>query len=157
SQYQSFAVRSSNSRTKQCPAKKSFSLARPAKTATTSPTRTSVSTPSASSGRSTAPAATATSSTRKRSRCASIPRAWEPEMASVEVVERRSFPGRVTQFYHEVQDEMRKVTWPDRAQLKDTTIKIIIFVLFIGAVIGAIDLILQLIFVQGIPSLFSRR
>ena len=78
-------------------------------------------------------------------------------MASVEVVERRNFPSRVSQFYHEVQDEMRKVTWPDRAQLKDTTIKIIIFVLFIGAVIGAIDLILQLIFVQGIPSLFSRR
>jgi len=60
-------------------------------------------------------------------------------------------------FYHEVQDEMRKVTWPDRPQLKDTTIKIIIFVLFLGAVIGAIDLILQLILVQGVPSLFSRR
>ena len=28
---------------------------------------------------------------------------------------------------------------------------------FIGAVIGAIDLILQLTLVQGIPSLFSRR
>ena len=78
-------------------------------------------------------------------------------MASVEVVERRNLPGRVMQFYHEVQDEMRKVTWPDRAQLKDTTIKIIIFVLFIGAVIGAIDLVLQLIFVQGLPNLFSRK
>jgi len=78
-------------------------------------------------------------------------------MASVEVVERRNLPGRVMQFYHEVQDEMRKVTWPDRAQLKDTTIKIIIFVLFIGAVIGVIDLILQLILVQGIPNLFSRK
>ena len=76
---------------------------------------------------------------------------------SVEVVEQRSFPGRVVQFYHDVQDEMRKVTWPDRAQLKDTTIKIIIFVLFLGAIIGAIDLILQLILVQGIPSLFARR
>ena len=63
----------------------------------------------------------------------------------------------LVQFYHEVQDEMRKVTWPDRAQLKDTTIKIIIFVLFLGAVIGAIDLVMQLIFVQGIPSLFTRR
>jgi preprotein translocase subunit SecE len=76
---------------------------------------------------------------------------------AVEVVERRNLPGRVVQFYHEVQDEMRKVTWPDRAQLKVTTIKIIIFVLFLGAVIGAIDLLLQLILVQGIPSLFSRR
>jgi preprotein translocase subunit SecE len=76
---------------------------------------------------------------------------------AVEVVERKNFLGRVIQLNHEVQDEMRKVTWPDRAQLKDTTIKIIIFVLFLGAVIGAIDLILQLILVQGIPSLFSRR
>lgn len=76
---------------------------------------------------------------------------------AVEVVERRSVPRRLVQFYHEVQDEMRKVTWPDRTQLKDTTIKIIIFVLFIGAVIGMIDLILQLILVQGIPSLFAAR
>jgi len=76
---------------------------------------------------------------------------------AVEIVERRSLPSRIVQLYHEVQDEMRKVTWPDRPQLKDTTIKIIIFVLFIGAVIGMIDLVLQLILVQGIPSLFSRR
>ena len=76
---------------------------------------------------------------------------------AVEVAERReSFPARVATFYQEVVTEMRKVTWPDREQLKDTTIKIIIFVLFIGAVIGLIDLALQLIFVQGIPSLFSR-
>ena len=78
-------------------------------------------------------------------------------MASVEVVERKSFPGRLVQFYHEVQDEMRKVTWPDRAQLKDTTIKIIIFVLFIGAVLGVVDVLLQLILVEGIPSLFKGR
>ena len=76
---------------------------------------------------------------------------------AVEVVERRSFPNRLAQFYQDVQDEMRKVTWPDRAQLKDTTIKIIIFVLFMGAVIGLIDLFLQLVLVRGIPSLFSGR
>jgi preprotein translocase subunit SecE len=75
---------------------------------------------------------------------------------AVEVVERRSVPSRIVQFYQEVQDEMRKVTWPDRAQLKDTTIKIIIFVLFIGAVIGIIDLIMQMVLVRGIPSLFGR-
>jgi len=76
---------------------------------------------------------------------------------SVEVVERKSMPARVMQFYHEVKDEMRKVTWPDRAQLKDTTIKIIIFVLFIGAVLGIVDVILQLILVEGLPSLFKGR
>ncbi len=77
---------------------------------------------------------------------------------AVEVVQRReSLPVRVATFYQEVVTEMRKVTWPDREQLKDTTIKIIIFVLFIAAILGLIDLALQLILVQGIPSLFSGR
>ena len=74
---------------------------------------------------------------------------------AVEVATRApSFPVRVATFYQEVVTEMRKVTWPDRDQLKDTTIKIIIFVLFIGAVIGILDVLLQLILVEGIPSLF---
>ena len=76
---------------------------------------------------------------------------------AVEVVERGSVPTRVARFYQEVQDEMRKVTWPDRAQLKDTTIKIIIFVLFLGAVIGMVDVLLNLILVRGLPSLFAGR
>ena len=60
-------------------------------------------------------------------------------------------------FYNEVIVEMRKVVWPDRAQLKDMTIKIIIFVLFIGAVIGVIDVVFQAVLVRGIPSLFTGR
>ena len=77
---------------------------------------------------------------------------------AVEVVQRReSLPARISNFYQEVVAEMRKVTWPDREQLKDTTIKIIIFVLFIGAVLGTLDVLLQLILVQGIPSLFTGR
>ncbi len=75
---------------------------------------------------------------------------------AVEVVQRReTLPTRVATFYQEVVTEMRKVTWPDREQLKDTTIKIIIFVLFIAAILGLIDLVLQLVLVQGIPSLFT--
>jgi len=58
-------------------------------------------------------------------------------------------------YYNDVVTEMRKVTWPDRAQLKDTTIKIIIFVLFLGAVIGLLDLALQAVLVRWIPSLFA--
>jgi len=74
---------------------------------------------------------------------------------AVEVATRApSFPVKVATFYQEVVTEMRKVTWPDRDQLKDTTIKIIIFVLFIGAVLGIVDVLLQLILVEGIPSLF---
>ena len=75
---------------------------------------------------------------------------------AVEVVQRQeSLPTRFVNFYQEVVAEMRKVTWPDREQLKDTTIKIIIFVLFIGAILGILDVLLQLILVQGIPSLFT--
>jgi len=77
---------------------------------------------------------------------------------AVEVVQHReSLPARISNFYQEVVAEMRKVTWPDREQLKDTTIKIIIFVLFIGAILGLLDVLLQLILVQGIPSLFTGR
>lgn len=77
---------------------------------------------------------------------------------AVEVVERQpSLPARVVSFYNDVVAEMRKVTWPDREQLKDTTIKIIIFVLFIGALLGVLDVLLQLILVQGLPSLFKGR
>jgi preprotein translocase subunit SecE len=63
---------------------------------------------------------------------------------------------RTTNWYQEVVAEMRKVTWPDQAQLKDTTIKILVFVLFVAAVIGLLDVILQGILVRGIPSLFAR-
>ena len=45
-------------------------------------------------------------------------------------VARPSLPTRMVTFYHDVVAEMKKVTWPDRPQLQDATIKIIIFVLF---------------------------
>jgi preprotein translocase subunit SecE len=77
---------------------------------------------------------------------------------AVDVVQHReSLPARMMTFYQEVVTEMRKVTWPDREQLKDTTIKTLIFVLFIAAVLGIVDLLLQLILVQGLPSLFTGR
>jgi preprotein translocase subunit SecE len=63
---------------------------------------------------------------------------------------------RTSTWYQEIVAEMRKVTWPDQAQLKDTTIKILFFVLFVAAVIGLLDVILQGVLVRGIPSLFAR-
>jgi preprotein translocase subunit SecE len=78
-------------------------------------------------------------------------------MATAPVVaERPSFPARVVQFYHDVVTEMKKVTWPDRAQLQDATIKIIIFVLFLGAVIGLMDVGLQFILIR-LPQLLLGR
>ena len=60
-------------------------------------------------------------------------------------------------FLGEVRQEMRKVTWPDRTQLRQATIAIIVFVMIIGAVIALMDLALQAILVRGIPSLFGVR
>ena len=62
----------------------------------------------------------------------------------------------MTQFYHDVVTEMKKVTWPDRAQLQDATIKIIIFVLFLGALIGLMDVGLQFFLIR-LPQLLLGR
>ncbi len=62
---------------------------------------------------------------------------------------------RVTTFYHDVMTEMRKVTWPDVPQVRQATIGIIAVVLFVGAVIALLDVIIQQVLVRGIPSLFG--
>ena len=69
----------------------------------------------------------------------------------------QSFPKRAIGFYHDVMTEMRKVTWPDVGQVRQATIGIIVVVLFVGAVIGLLDVVLQLVLVRGIPSIFSGR
>ena len=61
---------------------------------------------------------------------------------------------RVVGFVREARHEMRKVTWPDRPQVRQATIAIIIFVLLIGLVIFLLDLLLQGVLVRLIPSLF---
>lgn len=76
---------------------------------------------------------------------------------AVEVVRRDSMPKRVTTFYNDVLVEMRKVVWPDRAQIQQATIGIIAIVLFVGAVIALLDLAIQQVFVRGLPALFSGR
>jgi preprotein translocase subunit SecE len=62
----------------------------------------------------------------------------------------------VVTFYHDVVAEMRKVTWPDRPQVQQATIAIIIFVLVVGLAIFLLDVALQGILVKLIPSLFTR-
>jgi preprotein translocase subunit SecE len=64
---------------------------------------------------------------------------------------------RLVTFYHGVIAEMKKVTWPDRPQVQQATISIILFVLALGAVISILDLILQGLLIKGIPSLFAGR
>jgi preprotein translocase subunit SecE len=69
---------------------------------------------------------------------------------------RRNFVRTIVGFYNDVVAELRKVTWPDRPQVRQATIAIIIFVLLIGLVIFLLDLLLQGVLVRLIPSLFSR-
>jgi preprotein translocase SecE subunit len=61
----------------------------------------------------------------------------------------------LVQFLREVRVEMRKITWPDRRELIDATRTVIIVVLIIAGVIALMDLVLQGVLVQGIPSLFK--
>ena len=76
-------------------------------------------------------------------------------MATTEVVTRPNVVSRVVTFYQEVVAEMKKVTWPDRTQVRQLSIGVIILSLFIGAVIALMDLIFQAIFVRGLPSLIG--
>jgi len=68
-----------------------------------------------------------------------------------------NFFTRVVTFYDDVMGEMRKVTWPDWGQVRQSTLLIIVFVLFVGLVIYLMDLALQGILVRLIPSLFGAR
>ena len=72
-------------------------------------------------------------------------------------VARESFPRRVGAFYNDVLAEMRKVAWPDRAQIRQATLGIIAIVLFVGAVIALLDVVIQNVFVRWLPAIFAGR
>ena len=63
----------------------------------------------------------------------------------------------IPSFYQAVMAEMRKVTWPDFADVRRATIAIIIFVLLLGLFIWLLDVTLQGLLVRLIPSLFAGR
>jgi len=77
-------------------------------------------------------------------------------MATSVEVARPGLGTRLVTFYHDVIAEMKKVTWPDRAQLQQATIQIIIFVLLLGAVIALLDVALQALLVRLPAMLISR-
>ena len=74
---------------------------------------------------------------------------------ATDVVTRPNPAQRVITFYQDVIAEMKKVTWPDRGQVRQLSIGVIVLSLFIGAVIALMDLIFQGIFVRGLPSLIG--
>jgi preprotein translocase subunit SecE len=71
-------------------------------------------------------------------------------------VSRPGLGTRLVTFYHDVITEMKKVTWPDRPQLQQATIQIIIFVLLLGAVIALVDVALQALLVR-LPAMLLGR
>lgn len=46
---------------------------------------------------------------------------------------------KTQKFTEDVQVEMRRVTWPDREQLRNATAVVLVFVLVLAAVIGLMD------------------
>ena len=59
--------------------------------------------------------------------------------------------------YRNVMAELRRVTWPDRDQIRQMSIGVIVLSLAIGAIIALMDFILQQVLVRWIPQIFSGR
>ena len=57
------------------------------------------------------------------------------------------------EFFEGVQAEMRKVTWPDREQLRNATAVILVFVVVLAIIIGLMDSVFSA-FVRGFVGLF---
>jgi preprotein translocase subunit SecE len=61
--------------------------------------------------------------------------------------------GQTREFLAGVREEMKKVTWPTRDELIKATRMIVVLSIVLGIVIGLMDWLLQLIFVEGIAQL----
>ena len=59
--------------------------------------------------------------------------------------------------YRSIMSEMRRVTWPDRRQIRQMSVGVILLSLFIGGVIALMDFSFQQILVKWIPQLFTAR
>ena len=76
-------------------------------------------------------------------------------VATAQVPKKPNAIARLGELYQEVAGEMKKVTWPDRGQVRQLSIGVIVLSLFIGIVIWLMDLILQQVLVRWIPSIFG--
>ena len=47
--------------------------------------------------------------------------------------------GRAKQFYVDVRNEMKKVSWPSRQEVFGTTVVVIVAVFFFGVYLGVVD------------------
>jgi len=65
----------------------------------------------------------------------------------------RSWLGRVVDFLRDVRNEIRKVTWPTRDELRRATLVIVVFVSLLGVIIGLMDSALQFLLVTTVARL----
>ena len=63
---------------------------------------------------------------------------------------------RVVTFFREVVAEMNKVTWPEKTQVRQLSILVLGFAVFVGLVILVMDLVLQGLLMKLIPSILGR-
>jgi len=63
----------------------------------------------------------------------------------------------VVAFYHAVMAEMKKVTWPEVPDVRRATVAILIFVVLLALLIWIMDVALQGLLANLIPSLFAGR
>ena len=63
----------------------------------------------------------------------------------------------IPSFYQAVMAEMKKVTWPELPDVRRASIAIIAFVLLLGLLIWLMDVVLQQLLVNLIPSIFAGR
>jgi preprotein translocase subunit SecE len=61
--------------------------------------------------------------------------------------------GQTRDFLTGVREELRKVTWPTRDELIKATRMIVVLSIALGILIGLMDWVLQLIFVDGVAQL----
>jgi len=61
---------------------------------------------------------------------------------------------KTQKFAEEVQVEMRRVTWPDREQLRNATTVILVFVLVLALIIGLMDTVFNWL-IRTIIQIFS--
>jgi len=57
-------------------------------------------------------------------------------------------------FFREVNEQIRKVTWPDRAQLKESTGVIAVFVITVALIIYGMDYVVRVVLAM-FTSLFT--
>ncbi|HEX6910139.1 MAG TPA: preprotein translocase subunit SecE [Longimicrobium sp.] len=57
-------------------------------------------------------------------------------------------------FFAEVVEQVKKVTWPDRAQLQNSTGIIVVFMLAMAAIIFGIDTVVRTV-LDAVSSLFT--